>query len=258
MPLLKQCRSCGSLAPLVKAHIIPEAFFRRARDSSGALILLRNKGGNLPQRAPIGPYDKSILCLHCEAQFSAVDTYGIRVLLSDFERLFSSVSYGLRGDVYEGPNVDAELLLRFLVSVLWRASESGLPFCSAVDLGPHLAAGKLALSSQNIPLVFDAVLTRFRDENGHVPPEAALLSPVRERFDGVNCYRIFLGETVAVVKVDRRPFSSPLAVFSLRTGSPCRIVRRNFDSSMELRAMRDVATAADKRAESFRRANGAA
>ena len=74
------CRFCADpTRKLVNAHIIPEAFFRRA-SASGTPNLLSSDETQHRRRAPIGIYDQEILCEVCEPVFGPWDTYAIELL----------------------------------------------------------------------------------------------------------------------------------------------------------------------------------
>jgi len=89
---MSQCRLCEKEGKLVKAHVIPEAFFRVLREDGNSPQLLTSTPDHLPKRSPIGVYDESILCEVCESKFDRFDDYGIQTLLVHFGELFRSVS----------------------------------------------------------------------------------------------------------------------------------------------------------------------
>ena len=72
---MAQCRLCAEDRKLVKAHVIPEAFFRVLRAGGETPILISNVANTYPKRSPIGVYDQNILCEDCETMFSQVDDY---------------------------------------------------------------------------------------------------------------------------------------------------------------------------------------
>jgi hypothetical protein len=78
------CRWCNTKQRLIKAHIIPEGFFRAVGHGPEPLEVLSNTPGARPKRAPIGVYDKSILCRPCDNTFSPWDKHAQDVLLRDF------------------------------------------------------------------------------------------------------------------------------------------------------------------------------
>ena len=67
---MNTCKSCGQARKLVKAHAIPEAFFRELNNDGMAPIVITNRPGEFSKRAPIGIYDKTILCSDCESLFA--------------------------------------------------------------------------------------------------------------------------------------------------------------------------------------------
>src|SRR5262245_9199416 len=82
MPMF--CRFCETEQRLVKAHVVPEGFFRALRDDSGVTEIRTNNPTIPPKRAPVGVYDKSILCGPCDNVFSPWDKYAQDVLLQNF------------------------------------------------------------------------------------------------------------------------------------------------------------------------------
>jgi hypothetical protein len=254
------CRVCAATAGFVKSHIIPEAFFRELRDGQVAPLLVAGAKDQLPKKAPIGVYDQGMLCAACEEKFLHWDTYGVEVLLSRFEAYFSPILNNGTTVAYETAQVDKQRLLDFLVSVLWRASVSTQPFYKTVMLGPHEGdvLDAMLVHAKHAPAAFDAVLSRWRDEDDDTLPTDGLMNPHREKWGDVNAYRLYLGKIVAYIRVDKRPFAQPFAQFSLRAAGPCRIVTRRLATSRDLRVMRRTAVAADRNLQNIRRRRGAA
>ena len=236
------CTLCGLTRKLINAHAIPEAFFRELRVDGEAPLLVSGEQGQLPKRAPIGVYDEGILCEVCEPNFGTIDDYGIKVFLKNFDTYFDPVEQGGRTAGFMSATADPNRLLQFLVSVLWRASVSMHAFYSKVDLGPHESLARLAVNTPGAGLseVFDAVLSRWKDDDELVPTKA-ILDPRRENWLGVNGYRLYLGETVAFVKVDARPFPAPLKASSLRSAPPVFVVARLMAESKDIGALRHTA-----------------
>lgn len=252
---MPSCRVCGALSGLVKAHIIPAAFFRELRDEQVAPLLVAGAPGVLPKKAPIGVYDTNILCAACEAKFLDWDTYGAETFLARFADYFSPLTNNGTTVAYESQNVEKPRLLDFLVSVLWRASISTQPFYSTVDLGPHEEEVRAAMliSGGSSPPTFDAVLSRWKDEDDDVLPTTGLMNPHRERWGEVNAYRLYLGKVVAYIRVDKRPLQAPFSGFSLRAAGPCRIISRRLATSKDLKAMRHTAVASHCNVQAIKR-----
>ena len=114
--------------------------------------MLGNSSDGAPRKAPIGPYDNGILCLGCERKFEAGDAYAARVFLQEFEQFFSPVFDGPNIVAFGSNTVNQTILLRFLVSVLWRASVSTLDFYRHVDLGPFTDAAASMAQDPKSPI----------------------------------------------------------------------------------------------------------
>src|SRR6202521_4424365 len=114
---MSRCRLCEQERRLVRAHAIPEAFFRVLRSGGETPLLVSNTGNSFPRRAPIGVYDEGMLCDECERKFGDVDSYAAQVLLTSFQELFKPVVHGERVAL-QAKGVNQELLLPFLVGTL--------------------------------------------------------------------------------------------------------------------------------------------
>ncbi len=85
------CRRCAQDRKFVKAHAIPEAFFRVLRAGVETPLLVSGEPGLFRKRAPIGVYDEEMLCEAGEPLFGTIDAYGIEVLLNKFDEYFHPV-----------------------------------------------------------------------------------------------------------------------------------------------------------------------
>jgi hypothetical protein len=64
------CKLCGADTRLVKAHIIPEAFYRDIKDQRDApLRMLGTDADEYVRRSQTGEYDGEIVCRDCEDLF---------------------------------------------------------------------------------------------------------------------------------------------------------------------------------------------
>lgn len=241
---MPKCRYCEAESKLVKAHVIPEAFFRPLREGGGTPLMVSNVVGAFPKRAPIGVYDTGILCGDCKVGFGECDGYGAEILLSKFEDRFALIERDNELFGFQSSEINKSLLMRFLLSVLWRASVSSQDFYSRVRLGRFEALAKKALlSSAETPAVFDAVLSRWSDTGQNNGAEG-LLCPFQERWNGVNAYRFYLSPVVAYIKVDQRPFPDELHALGLQVNDcVTRIVAREFEHSKDRHAFARVAAA---------------
>ncbi|MCU7845329.1 MAG: hypothetical protein KZQ93_15980 [Candidatus Thiodiazotropha sp. (ex Monitilora ramsayi)] len=204
------CKGCNQDKKLVKAHIIPESFFRDLRADEKTLKLISNVEGVHTKNAPIGVYDKEILCRDCEGKFQVLDDYAAKVLIDNaaIEELKQHGS--LVG--YKIPDVDYELLKRFVISLLWRASISKQGFYGKVSLGALEGHAKKLIwdESPGEKDEFSFVLAKFDDE-GTI--SKAMLDPHQERWFGKRYYRFYIGGFVLYVKADSQATPEQWAEF---------------------------------------------
>lgn len=193
------CRGCNQNKSSIRAHVIPESFFRDLRAGQNTLKLISNVDGVHPKRMPIGVYDEEMLCQECEYKFQALDDYAAKLLIgnSEIEELRQN------GSVigYKIPQVDYGLLKRFVISLLWRASISKQDFYRKVDLGVlEVLAKKLIWEeSPGEKDDFSFVLAKF---DGEGTLSKAMLDPHPERWYGRRYYRFYIGGFVLYVKAD--------------------------------------------------------
>jgi hypothetical protein len=206
------CRLCSSAVASVKAHIIPEAFFRQLKKPGDISVIVSSTLGTYRSQAPIGPYDKEILCKACESKFEDLDDYGSKVLLAKFKQIFKPITEDGAVVAFRSFEVDQDKLLRFLVSILWRASVSTRSFFACVELGPFEELAKKMILSPACPIsdVFSAVLFGWRDQTSD-----EIVGPWREKWEDVNSYRLYMGQINAFIKVDQRPFKGPFKKYGL-------------------------------------------
>ena len=237
------CRLCEMERRLIKAHIIPEGFFRSIRDASGALEVHSNKLGAYPKRAPIGVYDKSILCRPCDNIFSPWDKHAQDVLLRDFSDEMA-IYHGRTKIGWVISRFDYRLLKLFFLSLLWRASVSTQDFYRRVSIGPFEQELRMMIAAADpgAPDTFAVTLARF-DE----PAYTAMLDPHPDRYDSINYFRFYLAGFVAYIKVDQRPSAGPLADFILRANVPITVLLRSARESKDGIVMRQLARSAWKR-----------
>lgn len=186
------CKGCGKDTKLIKAHIIPEAFFTGLRDGEKAPRILSNISGVYPKKAPIGIYDPNILCRDCEDKFQQLDDYGHQVLikLEDKHEVLYHEDGEIKGYIFHG--IDNNQLKLFFISILWRASISTHNFYSKVHLGELESLAQQDIWNMN-PLSkhdFSFVLGKFEgDASGRT-----ILDPHPEEWFGVKYIRfIYMG-----------------------------------------------------------------
>jgi hypothetical protein len=237
------CKLCGENRPLVKAHVQPESFFRAlaATDSSGPPLIVSNRQGAPTKRSPIGVYDSTILCAACEARFGPWDDYAARVLINELDAELRPLSANGEILAFLRPSFDYEKLKLFFISVLWRAAVSSMPYFASVRLGPHEEMTRLAVlrADPGSPHHFSVVLARRIASPAMEGFAASMISPFREKLDGINVVRMYFGRVIAYLKVDQQPFRSPFDEVML---APNRLLMlaQEFDGGKDLHAMREI------------------
>jgi len=224
------CKFCHKNRKLIKAHVIPQAFFRELTGKKRPSLLITDTIGTFPKRSPIGQYDKQILCGDCEPQFGDWDNYAQDFLLR--ENGFQEIKKGGEGVVgYAVDQFDYEKLKLFFISLLWRASVSQLPFYKNVNLGPYesVAYEHIKTRDPGEEDTFSISLIKYSDPIGK-----AIIEPIPARWFNVNYYRFCLTGYVAAIKVDKRPAPDYMGRLRLNRNKPLFIAIREMPNEMEL------------------------
>ncbi len=208
------CKLCGQNKKLVAAHIIPRSFFHNAKGVSKSWSEARRYDTKDVKIWQSGFCDNRILCNDCERGFSNWDGYGYRVLgtppgTQDFPRTQT------QWEAFVIRDVDYTRFKLFVLSVLWRASTSSLPFFTRVQLGPHEAtiANLIRKRDPGSEDQFQVVLARLV---GQRYPNV-IYPPCWQRTpEGVNFNLLFLPSIKIMVKVDQRPIPTIFADGVLR------------------------------------------
>jgi hypothetical protein len=195
------CKGCGHDKKLVKSHIIPAAFFRDLKDGEDHLKLVSGGQIGVAKRSRTGIYDKSILCNDCEDKFQVLDSYAATTLIE--RRSLEPVTNGIHTAGYTVNGVDCDLLKRFFVGVLWRASISTNEFFAKVNLGPleELAKRIAWAETPSAEDEFSYALGLFDDEG---TLSKVILDPHPERFNDIRYYRFYLAGYVLYIKASSR------------------------------------------------------
>lgn len=229
-----KCKGCNKDKKLVKSHIIPESFYRGLRESDEPIRMYSTTKGEFPKKAPIGVYDKTILCNECEDRFDSIDSYGHEVLLNREESHKTIENAGkLYG--YEVNDIDTGRLKLFFMSILWRASISSQSFFERVKLGPFENRLKDHIWSEDPggDHDFSYVISKFNTNSAG----RTILSPHSERFFDVKYYRFYLYGFTLYIKVDSRATPTEWNKFIPRNGSQLIVYRGNIEEKKEFPVM---------------------
>lgn len=237
-----KCRFCGQEhKKLVKAHIIPRSLFKLISKSGNYSVYFEvRKAGVKTAYKQAGIYDESILCEGCEARFTPWDTHGCKVITRP------------RGgkDIYRDPqgyecgfvlhDADYNLLRRFLLSVLWRASVSSLPFFKGVDLGPYEDRIREILRTGE-PLDAETYSSILIHPIGQQYP-GTILRPWRDSVNGQCFYRLYFPDITALIKVDKRRTPTPFDKVQLHPEGENYIIFLPYGGTQEERFYTDMKT----------------
>ena len=236
------CQFCGDDKKLCKAHIVPQAFnYPRLPDERSSILASNNKGFRT-RRSQTGVYDTNILCSECDQKLGVFDGYAAGELL----RATNRTPQKLDGKVvfFEYPDCDPEKIVRFALSVLWRAAVSKQHFYKRVELGPYLAAIKSYLfGSIDLPKSIGVYPTEFVNAevlNNRIPQ----LDPHDARHDGVRIWHLYANRFCFYIRTDKKP-AKHYELLGLSNRGPVRVLARDLMKSKELDALRRVAREAD-------------
>ncbi len=231
---IRNCRglNCNSIE-LIQAHIIPRAFARLARGSEGHVLTIRPNRKPAISKYQLGAFDPAILCASCDGKLGRFDDYA-----ADFCGSFLDKQQPFSDLGFQVPNVNADLLQKGILAILWRASVSDRPECSRVALGPyedrirHILFGRSELGT--LPSL-EIIVQRYVVPNNINP--TFYFFPYRTKFDDLNVYMLGLSGLRFLIKLDSRPFPSALKDFILGRSTTVVGTNVDFDDTSEGRAM---------------------
>ena len=213
-----QCKYCGhSYSKLAKAHIIPRSFYKTIKGSENFLeYKVKEKFESTQQIWQSGFHDSDIVCDCCEKRFCKFDTHGVEVLSAALsKKIICDDSVYLS---YLIENVDYHKFKLFFLSILWRAHASSLDFFANVNLGSHESILRSNISSGIAPPSdkYEIVLFYITDK--------ILLPPWKDSDDGVDIYRFYLPNLLALIKVDNQPLPQHYNSLVLKETPPYRLL----------------------------------
>lgn len=183
-----KCKLCGSEKKLIRAHIIPEYFYKELYDTGHSFFAFQEDQNAIKRSLKRkGFYDLNILCKECDAKLGTqFDDYGAAILWGSSHKKIEMIDFvsdiDSRVKWREVRNADAERFKLFLLSILWRASISTLEFFKDVDLGrKHESQIKNFLLGHDLPLL---------DHYGIIMQHCAIANPeTRKLISSIRRYR---------------------------------------------------------------------
>ncbi|HOF77225.1 MAG TPA: hypothetical protein PL134_09035 [Smithellaceae bacterium] len=230
------CKLCGENKKLIKAHIIPAAFFRPLSTTNKAPEIFSNTNGVFPKRSPTGIYDKDILCEQCDRCIGLWDDYANKILIQNFSEKCAVYHKGIKV-AYKIDNYDYKKLKLFFISLLWRALISEREFYKRINISSHEQNLKDMIINKNPGGSYNyaVALAKFSD-----PKIAVMLDPHKTRFDGINYCQFYLTGFVAYIKTDKRNPPDFLKEFCLKERPPFWIILRDLNNSKDGKIIKDI------------------
>lgn len=151
-----------------------------------------------------GVADLSILCEECEPKFTPWDTYGFEILSpirEEADAIRSSIGVPMAIPI-EDLNYDVFVL--FLLSVLWRASVSKLHFFNRINLGPRHEERIRELLRANMPPPPGEYATMLGTSLNQLYANS-ILQPEHCRDERkANYNRLYFPRVFSLIKTDQR------------------------------------------------------
>lgn len=122
--------------------------------------------------------------------------------------------------------------------MLWRANASSLKFFSHVDLGSHESILRSYISAGTAPPPDEYEIVLFHPINQPYSP--MIIPPWKDKTDGVNVYRLYLPNLIAMIKVDKRPLPKLFKPIVLRETPPHRLIFLPYFGSSEMRYIEEM------------------
>jgi len=210
------CKLCGAHAALVpRSHVVPQWMYELLPVDQHRFRIATSATGEFEQRSQTGIYGRFV-CHSCEDLFSGWDGYAADILrrrptLSPLGWEYGEYRFGQ--------------LIRFYLSILWRASACGHQFFETVALRDREAALAAALRSTD-----DASLSTF-----DVWPTCSshglslgLLTPIEVQIEFVPYWQLYLPRFQVLIKVTNQPGASCVQSHKLVPGAPLRMIEKTF------------------------------
>lgn len=217
------CALCLGPGPLCRSHIISEFLYSPSYDSKHRLHVITTNPADEAAFEQKGLRER-MLCNACEGRFSRYELHAKEVLFGGKVQV-KPTGYGF-GRIH---HVDFALFRLFVLSLIWRMSESILDIFANVDLGPHAEIIRRALLSDD-PLLetqYPFVLTAVKLKG--TSREDMILEPDKVRVDHYQVYRFIVRGLLICVFVSKQPPPPDLAAGILRRSGDLLILEQEAD-----------------------------
>lgn len=232
------CKWCNEHKKLIKAHIYPKYFY----EQPGYMISSNER----PERSPVGIYDSHILCGDCDSKiFGVLDQYAKNVLMDNkgvYFTIFSpqkasdhngDIKIGLLDDENGRKNI-----IRFFISVLWRAHVSSRNEFARVDLGKFEKIARQAISNPNFDFseVFAISIYYLKGLK-----QKANIMPDRVRIKGINFYILTMGNFKIYIKCDSQSYLKEIRPLVVCANTNLLFVEDELQNHIEHKILYDLA-----------------
>lgn len=199
--MLSQCKLCGQTKPLIKSHIIPKFLYPR----EGSVLYSCNSP--YIKKRPIGSYDSTILCKDCDSSvIGKFDTFASEVLIHRKGVILETAQelpYQRAIKIYRlKDKAGYDIIARFFISILWRASVSTHEDFFGFSLGPYELIAKQVIldSTYDYSAYFSISLALLHDLRQPIH----IISNKRIKIDGINFYFFIIRFFRVRIKCDRQ------------------------------------------------------
>lgn len=225
------CQRCGIDKKLVAAHIVPKVFWGLPPQEAGSLAIVSDSDGWRTKRSPAGIYDENILCSSCDEFIGTFDQHGAENLLRG-----GSQRRQIGPDLVcrEYSTAQANQIIRFMCSVLWRAAISKNSFYSRIDLGPYLSMVRNAFENQNCNGSLEFIIEEFDKDS--IPQ----MDPFMSRIETRRVATVFANRFLFHIKLDQQTFSSEMKKIAIQNGRPVITTIKNWETSKHRLVMYDL------------------
>ena len=196
------CRLCKAESKLCNSHIIPEFCYKGLYDEKQRLIDVYDWRNEKTRFRNIG-IREPLLCLNCEAHFARYERHCRRLFSDPLPQPRAGTKRFL-----DLPRLDIFKLRYFLLSILWRASESSDDFFKHVDLGlKHSEILRNHLLADTLPSYDEYGCWALALHYENKPLKDLILEPTPSRIEDHKVYRFVFTGLVLFCFVSSHPIS---------------------------------------------------
>jgi hypothetical protein len=193
------CALCLGPGPLRQSHIIPEFFYKPVYSAKHRYSIV-STDANEPKDIEQKGLKEALLCDQCEERFNKYETYVSAVFYGQNRQIKS-----LFGGQAAVQTVDYKLFRCFMLSLIWRMSESSITIFQQVDLGPHAEIIRQALLQDDPLSEFQYPFFITEIQMNGVFRQDYMMGAQRIRAESQIAYRFVISGRLFLVLVSNQP-----------------------------------------------------